>query len=376
MLFVFKYDSTFVGRLIMPLGISFYIFKIVSYLNDIYKEKIECEFNPILYLDYVMFFPCITAGPINRAKDFFEELKSKHEFEYTDISTGFFMLAVGLFEKVVVCDFIKTVTIRCLDNVELTGINVLLGVILYSFEIYLDFDSYSNIAIGIARMLGFKLKKNFNVPYLSAGIKDFWNRWHISLSSWLKDYIYIPLGGSRKGIVRQYLNILIVFLFSSLWHGMTVNFVIWGMGHAVFRVLEDTFERYVYPGSKNKFIALFEKLLKIVLTFVLVTILWVFFRYQNVNDALAVFNRIIDGGSFSYETIGLTLMEFKWLVILVVSVILSDLIRYFTDIFEFMGKRIFILRWALYVVMILVFLVFGVYGGGAFEAGDFIYKWF
>ncbi len=204
-LFGFKLLNLKETSIIIPLGLSFYTFKIISYICDIYYKKIKAERNIIYYLDYVMFFPCITAGPINRADYFIKELRSKHDFEYTDISTGFLQLAYGLFEKLVFCDFIGCVVTRCLGD-EILGTGVLLGIVLYSFQIYLDFDSYSNIAIGTARMLGFKLDKNFNVPYLSTSIKDFWNRWHISLSTWLRDYIYFPLGGGKKGDLRKYLN--------------------------------------------------------------------------------------------------------------------------------------------------------------------------
>ena len=368
-LFIFKFDLTFVGNWLMPLGLSFYSFKIIAYLVDVYKRKLKAERNLLYYLDFIMFFPCITAGPINRADSFLKELRRHEEFDYSDIGVGFFMLACGLFEKVVVCDFIKSVELRTLGNAELTGLNVLLGVFLYSLDIYLDFDAYSNIAIGVARMLGFHFKKNFNVPYLAVSIKDFWNRWHISLSSWLRNYIYFPLGGSRKGEVRKYLNILAVFLVSSLWHGLTLNFLIWGMGHALIRIVEELLgglfknKRYLWPAG-------------VVLNFCLVSFLWIFFRYSNFNEAWSVIGRILTGGRFDYEAIGLTVNELKWLMVLVVGTFLLDLLRYFVDIYEVIGRGFFGFRWVLYVLMIMIFLIFGVYGGGAFEAGDFIYRWF
>lgn len=375
-LFVFKYSNTFKGSLIMPLGLSFYSFKIVSYLTDIYMGKQEKENNLIYYLDYVMFFPTITAGPINRAKEFLLEIKSHHYFEYTDISTGFFMLATGLFEKIVVTDFIKSVVARSLGNDELTGINVLLGVILYSFEIYLDFDSYSNMAIGVARMLGFKLQKNFNVPYLASSIKDFWNRWHISLSTWLRDYVYFPLGGNRKGRIRQYFNILAVFFVSSLWHGLTINYLIWGMGHGLIRIVEEFTEKQFKKITFNPIVKFLFKACFIGINFAIVTILWLFFKYQNISEAFGVINRILAGGKLNIEMLGLTLNETRWLTLLIIAVVIVDILRYFFDIFEFMGKRAFFFRWPVYILMIIIFLVFGVYGGGAFEAGDFIYRWF
>ena len=355
--------------IIVPLGLSFYSFKIISYICDVYYKKLRAERNIIFYLDYVMFFPCITAGPINRADYFIKELKNKHEFEYNDISVGFLLLAYGLFEKLVFCDFIGSVVTRCL-NTELYGANVLLGVVLYSFQIYLDFDSYSNIAIGVARILGFKLDKNFNVPYLSTSIKDFWNRWHISLSTWLRDYIYFPLGGGKKGDLRKYLNVLIVFLVSSLWHGITINFLIWGMGHGIIRVIEDLIAKPFKKKKPNFFISL----PLILINFVIVTTLWIFFKYSFL-DALNVISRIFISSPLNFETIGLTHNEVIWLLVVLACVIVLDVLRYFFNVSEFLGKRIFILRYVLYVVMILVFLVFGVYGG-SFDANDFIYRWF
>ena len=368
-LFDFKLLNLKETSIIIPLGLSFYTFKIISYICDIYYKKIKAERNIIYYLDYVMFFPCITAGPINRADYFIKELKRKHEFEYTDISTGFLQLAYGLFEKLVFCDFIGSVVTRCLGE-ELYGANVLLGIALYSFQIYLDFDSYSNIAIGTARMLGFKLAKNFNVPYLSTSIKDFWNRWHISLSTWLRDYIYFPLGGGKKGDLRKYLNILIVFLVSSLWHGITINFLIWGMGHGIIRIIEDM----IAKPFKNKKSNFFISLPLILINFVIVTTLWIFFKY-NFNDALSVISRLFISSPLDFETIGLTYNEVIWLLVVIACVIALDVLRYFFNVSEFLGKRVFILRYALYVVMILVFLVFGMYGG-SFDANDFIYRWF
>ena len=368
-LFGFKLVNLADTNIIIPLGLSFYTFKIISYLCDIYYKKISAERNIIYYLDYVMFFPCIMAGPINRADYFIKELKSKHEFEYSDISVGFLMLAYGLFEKLVFCDFIGSVVSRCL-NEELYGTSVLLGVVLYSFQIYLDFDSYSNIALGVSRMFGFKFDKNFNVPYLAISLKDFWNRWHISLSTWLKDYIYIPLGGSKKGSLRKYLNILIVFFVSSLWHGITINFLIWGMGHGIIRVIEGLLAKIF----KKKKINLIVSLVLIFINFVIVTTLWIFFKY-NFNDALNVINRMFISSPLNFETIGLTHNEVIWLIIVLICVVLLDILRYFFNVSEFLGKRVFVLRYAIYVVLILVFLVFGMYGG-SFDTNDFIYRWF
>lgn len=357
------------NSIIIPLGLSFYSFKIISYLCDIYSRKIRAEKNIVYYLDYVMFFPCITAGPINRAEYFLKEIRSKHEFDYQDIATGFFLMGCGIFEKLVFCDFIGSVVTRCL-NVELSGLNTLLGVILYSFQIYLDFDSISNIAIGSARMLGFKLDRNFHVPYLATSIKDFWNRWHISLSSWLRDYIYFPLGGGRKGDLRKYLNVLIVFFVSSLWHGITINFLIWGMGHGAIRIIEDLVAKF-FKNRKPRFVV---SIFLILINFTIVTTLWIFFKYD-FSDAVLTIQRIFAKSSLDFEAIGLTHNEVVWLCIVLSTVVITDILRYFFNLGEFFGKHVFIIRFVLYAAMILLFLVFGMYGG-SFDANDFIYRWF
>lgn len=357
------------NSIIIPLGLSFYSFKIISYLCDIYYGKIKAEKNIFYYLDYVMFFPCITAGPINRAEYFLKEIRSKHEFDYQDIASGFFLLACGIFEKLVFCDFIGSVVTRSL-NVELNGLNTLLGVVLYSFQIYLDFDSISNIAIGSARMLGFKLDRNFHVPYLATSIKDFWNRWHISLSSWLRDYIYFPLGGGRKGDLRKYLNVLIVFFVSSLWHGITINFLIWGMGHGVIRIIEDLVAKF-FKNRKPRFVV---SIFLILINFIIVTTLWIFFKYD-FSDAALTIQRIFAKSSLDFEAIGLTHNEVVWLCIVLSTVLITDILRYFFNLGEFFGKHVFIIRFVLYAAMILLFLVFGMYGG-SFDANDFIYRWF
>lgn len=357
------------NSIIIPLGLSFYSFKVISYLCDIYSGKINAEKNIIYYLDYVMFFPCITAGPINRADLFLKEIRSKHEFDYQDIATGFFLVACGIFEKLVFCDFIGSVVTKSL-NVELSGLNTLLGVVLYSFQIYLDFDSISNIAIGTSRMLGFKLERNFHVPYLATSIKDFWNRWHISLSSWLRDYIYFPLGGGRKGDFRKYLNVLIVFFVSSLWHGITLNFLIWGMGHGVIRIIEDLVAKF-FKNRKPRFVV---SIFLILINFTIVTTLWIFFKFD-FSDAIATIQRIFMKSPLSFETIGLTHNEVIWLCIVLSTVVIIDILRYFFDLGDFLGKHIFVIRFVLYATMILLFLVFGMYGG-SFDANDFIYRWF
>lgn len=212
------------------------------------------------------------------------------------------------------------------------------------------------------------------MPYLATSIKDFWGRWHISLSSWLKDYIYIPLGGSKKGNLRKYLNILIVFLVSGLWHGVALNYLIWGMGHGLLRVIEDLIALPFKNIKLNKVAKFFISIPLIVINFGVVTFLWIFFKYD-FNSATLILSRIFTSSPLNFELIGLTTNEVYWLYIVIGVSVLVDIFRYFFNVADFLGKRIFILRYAVYVVMIITFLVFGMYGG-SFDSNDFIYRWF
>ena len=375
LLLFFKYKGLFniADNLFMPLGFSFYSFKAISYLVDIYKDKCQLEKNPIFFLDYLLFFPCITAGPINRANEFLNELRNHRELEYRNEKNGGIQIMFGVFEKLVICDFISHVCNLILNNNELTGLNTILGIALYSFVIYLDFDSYSNIAIGSARLLGFNLPKNFHSPYLSRNLMEFWDRWHISLSSFLKDYIYIPLGGSKKGKIRKYLNILIVFLISGIWHGSTINFIIWGLLHGLIRIIQ---EIIISPfKNTNKYIKFIFSIIGIITNFIIVTILWLIFKYQNMQEVFDILKLATLKGNLSYVDIGLTFNEAIWLIICIVITIFTDILRNFFDMLEVLAKQFILFRWVLYACMIIIFLIFGVYGD-AFNMSDFIYQWF
>ncbi len=369
-----KYAGRFLPErgILFPLGLSFYSFKIISYLVDIYRGDAEQERDPLSYFNYVLFFPCITAGPINRAKEFFRELKEPKEFEYRDAKNGGIKFLLGLFEKVVFANYIGEISERIFANSELTGMNVLLGIILYSFYIYLDFDSYSHIAIGSARVLGFHIPKNFHTPYLSRSLKEFWSRWHISLSTWFKDYVYIPLGGNRKGKLRQYLAILIVFLLSGIWHGSTVNFALWGLLHGVLRILEDILYA---PFRKSESLRKVLAIPAVLINFAVVSFLWLIFRSSSLQEVFSVLEALKRGGGIDFALIGMTRNEVLWLFAVLVITILLDICRYFKDMIEFLADRFIVLRWIFYALLVVVFLVMGVYGG-SFDPSDFIYKWF
>ena len=368
----FKYAGYFSKSIIMPLGLSFYTFKVISYLVDIYNKKVKAQGIVNVYA-YILFFPCFLAGPIHRSKDFFVELKKPFRFEYQDQKNGFILMMLGFFEKLVIGDELFRVMNIFSSNDFFTGIYKFFALVLYALYIYVDFDSYSNIAIGASRMLGFHLKRNFHTPYLAVSIQDFWSRWHISLSTWLKDYIYIPLGGNRKGIFRKYINVLVVFLVSGLWHGSTLMFVIWGIGHGLINIIEDAIHRLVPSYQKMKFLSP----LRILINFMLVSILWVFFKSGSMNEAISFFQSIFVSSKITntYLFEHISQNELLWTFVLLGIVIITDICRYYTDMITFLSKRIFIIRWAFYIVLILFAIVFGVYGPG-YHAQDFIYVTF
>ncbi len=378
-LVLYKYYLPSAGFL-MPLGISFYTFKAMSYLADHMKGKAEFHLNPVYLFDYLCFFPVFTAGPIHRAQPFFDSLSQPFAFDYRDTMQGAALAIFGAFEKFVISDTLGQYYVSFLDP-SLSGWNTLFGVILYGLYLYTDFDAYSNIAIGAARLLGFKLDANFRAPYLSSSMNEFWRRWHISLGSWLRDYIYIPLGGSKKGFLRKQLNILIVFLVSGIWHGNTWMFVIWGLGCGVICVLDNIIG--LIFRSAGKVIRIIGKVLGIVINDCLVLALWEFFFSEDLSSALSVFHRIFsvfEGSGFSsfsisFEAAGLTAAEGIWCLVLISLIVVTDLLRYFFVMSEKFMRWNIVLRWLVYAAMIAAAIVFGNYGPGV-HASDFVYERF
>lgn len=368
----FKYFN--IDNLIIPLGLSFYTFKAMSYLFDILNKKNQIEKNPIVLFCYLSFFPTMIAGPINRSKKFFEQLKKPTEFNYLDAKSGAFQMLLGIFEKIVFCDFIASVVNR-INGVELFGMNILLMIFLYSLQIYLDFDSLSNIAIGSARLLGFDIGINFKSPYLANNLKNFWRRWHISLSTWFKDYVYIFLGGSRKGSLIKYLNLTIVFIISGVWHGNTLNFLLWGLLHALIQIIEDIVFSLFKDIKVHKVISLIINFFGIIINFIVVSFLWLIFKYQSLEQVISVLEKMFIFQKLDFELIGLTQNEVYWLVCVIIILVIVDILRYHYQVLDKFNSLFFPIRWSFYILMIIVFLIFGVYGG-IFNSNDFIYRWF
>lgn len=296
--------------IILPVGISFYTFQTASYVVDVYRGSIKAERHLGYFALFVTFFPQLVAGPIERPGALLPQLKAEKHLKSVDFVGAFRFMTVGFFKKIAVADFIGITVNATYENVAgANGLAALISTLLFSVQIYCDFSGYSDIAVGCAKLFGVNLTENFNKPYSARSIKEFWNRWHISLSSWLRDYIYFPIGGSRVKTWRWVFNVSLVFFVSGLWHGASYNFIIWGLLHALFQIIGK-----FTLGARNKFWTLVHvspdgKLvsrLRNIGTIALVTLAWVFFRADTPANAIAVLGKIFSDYSFSADYLGRT----------------------------------------------------------------------
>lgn len=296
---VFRIQDSFTLSIILPLGISYYTFQGLSLLFDVYYKKIEAEKDFVKVALCIGFFPQITAGPIVKARDMLVQLKEAKKISWNNIAQGAQIFLVGIFKKKVIADRIAVQVDAVFDVPQVYSAGSLaLAAVAYSIQLYCDFSGYSDMAIGAARMLGFDLGRNFNLPYFAKNTSEFWSRWHISLSTWFRDYVYIPLGGSRKGKARTYLNLLITMMLSGLWHGASWRFVFWGaiygVTNSLYKVYSDVCKPYrdkwaKLPGKAARTI------LAIGLNFILVTTIQIFFRAESVKGACIILKRIFTG---------------------------------------------------------------------------------
>lgn len=372
-------------NLLATLGISFYMLKIIGYLIDVYRGDLVAEKNPLKVGLYVSFFPQITQGPIERAKNMLPQFNFPLTVDYDMLRDGILEIIWGYFLKLVVADRLAIYVNNVYANPELAvGFTTLVATVFYTFEIYTDFAGYSHIAIGISRVLGIDVMENFKCPYLASSIAGFWRRWHISLSTWLRDYLYIPLGGNRKGTARKYLNILIVFLVSGLWHGAGWTFVVWGLLHGVFQVIGYALKPVrdwcvdVFKVERNAFS---HRALKIAVTFLLVNYAWVFFRASSLSEALLIIKNsfvftpwmLADGSLFKH---GLDNADFFVAMVGLIIVIVTDLINYNGFVIrERILKQGIWIRYIIVIAAIISILVFGIWGPG-YDSAAFIYQQF
>lgn len=273
----------------LPLGISFYTFELISYSVDVFKKKTEPLKNLTDFIFYISFFPHLVAGPIVRPGELIPQMFRQISILPADFGRAIWLISAGLVKKAIISDYISINFVdRIFDNPTLySGVENLLGVYGYTLQIYCDFSGYSDMAIGIALLLGFKLPDNFNVPYASTSVTDFWRRWHITLSSWLRDYLYIPLGGNRAGKFRQYINLFVTMLLGGLWHGASLKFILWGAMHGSALVIEKAFLSLVKVPSNSV-----TKILGFLLTFHFVSLCWIFFRASSFNSGVELLNQI------------------------------------------------------------------------------------
>ncbi len=373
--------------LLLPVGISFYTFQALGYMIDVYRGDVEEEKNFLRYALFVSFFPQLVAGPIERSKNLLNQMKNIHSIKLWNarrVSSGAILMVWGFFMKMVIADRVSLLVDTVFDNYRMYGsTELILAAIGFAIQIYCDFGSYSMIAIGAAKIMGFELMENFNTPYFARNIRDFWSKWHISLSKWFKDYLYIPLGGNRKGKIRKAVNIMIVFLVSGLWHGANWNFVVWGGIHGFYQVMADMLaskRNFLREKISIKTECLSWKLLQTFVTFALVDFAWIFFRADSITDALRFIMRIIvkptpwilfNGGIYC---LGLDRVEMNILFFSLIILLLVDLIRFLRnqtiDVFLFEQNIWF--EWLIIIVLIVMIFVFGEYGP-TFDAQQFIY---
>jgi len=277
--------------ILLPVGISFYIFQSMSYTIDYYRGNIERETSLIRYAAFVSLFPRLLAGPIERAKNLLPQMHKTPKVSIQDIADGLSLFVVGFFKKVALADYMALYVDKVYDAPEqFQAPALVLATFLFSWQIYFDFSGYTDMARGVARMMGFRLMLNFNNPYLATGLGDFWSRWHISLSSWFKDYVYIPLGGNRNGKFNTYKNMFLTMVISGLWHGAAWTFVIWGALHGLGRFCTRELERTSFYKERVP------KLVKQLLVFVFVSFAWIFFRAATISDAWVIVTRIFSSG--------------------------------------------------------------------------------
>jgi len=355
-----------IEKIIVPLGISFFILQSITYPIDVYRKDVKLEKNIFKYALFVSFFPQIASGPIGKSKEMLPQFNKEHKFNNKNIYAGCMLILYGIFQKLVIADLIAMGVNNVYDNLgKFTGFPLLLVVLLYSFQIYFDFSSYSNIALGSAKLFGYDIINNFKNPYFADSIKNFWSRWHISLSTWFKEYLYIPLGGNKCSKYKNYLNLMIVFLVSGLWHGTSYTYIIWGFIHGMYQIIERIINK------KCKF-----KIVNVLSTFLLVTFAWVFFRSSSLSDVFYVFSNMFN---LNFKNIleqinSIGLDKFDLLIILfgIGFVLIIEYLFRNKDLISSLYNKPNIIKYVIFLIIFFSIIIFGCYGPG-FNSSEFIY---
>ncbi len=342
--------------LLLPVGISFYTFQTLSYVIDVYRGDVQAERHFGKYAAFISFFPQLVAGPIERTGNLLPQINAEHKFDYDKASYGLKLMAWGYFKKIIVADTLSVYVSRVYDSPQsFQGFSLVLATLFFAIQIYCDFSGYSDIAIGVAKLMGFDLMTNFKSPYFSQSIKEFWSRWHISLSTWFRDYVYIPLGGNRVSRPRHYMNLIITFLVSGLWHGANWTFVVWGGVHGAAQVLESALIPKKYQKSKG---ALW--FLRVASVFLFCAFAWIFFVSNSIGDAVYVIKNMFSGiaSPVSYLMNGFTAIALgrNELIYLIVSVLILIVFDYFSlrkDVVQVISSQKPVVRWTIYVAFII-----------------------
>lgn len=376
-------------NIILPIGLSFHTFQAMSYTIEVYRGKHPAERHFGIYALYVMFYPQLVAGPIERPQNVLHQFHEKKSFDYDNVTDGLKQIMWGMFKKVVIADRLVKFTDPVFNHPhDYTPLALLLGAIFFSFQIFCDFSGYSDIALGSAKVMGFRLMKNFDKPYQARDISEFWRRWHISLSTWFRDYLYISLGGNRVSIPRWYFNLFFVFLVSGFWHGANWTFIIWGALHGfylVFAILSGKFRTRVNEWTGLTRVPWLYTLTQVLTTYSLVTFAWIFFRANTIKDAFYIAGRmpaaIADGcklifsGHLSPRSVQAALGTVP---VYQTDLVLSFVVIFFLEAVHLVQRKYHLLalvkkrpayqRWALYYLMVMLIIFFGVY-----ENRQFIY---
>ena len=378
-LMVFKYADFALGlfapdkslNLMLPAGISFYTFQSLSYIMDCYRGEVEEERNIFKYALFVSFFPLILSGPIERSKNLLPQIDKRKTFDTDRVRDGLKLMLWGYFLKMVIVSRLAILTdLVFSDYGNMAGSQICIAVLAYTAQIYGDFAGYSSIAIGASRILGFDIMRNFRQPYFALSVADFWRRWHISLSSWFRDYLYIPLGGNRKGVIKKYINVMIVFVLSGLWHGANLTFVFWGLLNGLYQIIEAVLKNCLNGLHKTA---------RILMTFVLISFTWIFFRSPSIGDAFAMIKRIftgfdmgclLNGGLF---TLGLGVKNLLFVLAALIVLFISDVLceKKSCDITGLMLNTPPIVRWAVYYALIAMVIF-----SSNLSTQEFIYQQF
>lgn len=370
--------------ILLPVGISFYTFQAIGYTLDVYRGEIYAEKNFLKYALFVSFFPQLVAGPIERSKNLLKQLSAPVKLQFDNFREGLLLMLWGYFLKVVLADriaiFVDTVYAEHWNKLE--GYFFLVATLLFAFQIYCDFAGYSTIAMGSAKMLGIELMTNFNAPYLSISTADFWRRWHISLSSWFKDYLYIPLGGNRKGKIRKYVNLLITFSISGLWHGASWSYIAWGLLNGIYQIIGEILRpvkkrlNFLLGLNENSF---GHKVMKVIITFLCIDFSWIFFRADSFTSALKIINSMLhihnpwilfDGSLYHC---GLDRKNFQIMLLCIGILLLVDIATYKgIKLRKFIADQDYWCQAVIIVFSIVSILLFGIWGN-TYNAANFIY---